>query len=75
MATLQQKKAISPGLLQALPSCVNGRDFSSLAACGQGRAAFANREEFLEKNGNDYESIMQSLVRVFSDSSCCAKAR
>ncbi len=67
-ATLQQKKAISPGLLQALAKLrERARFFFGLLPAGQGRAAFANREEFLEKNGDDYESIMQSLVRVFSE--------
>src|SRR5260221_7082643 len=67
-ATLQQKKAISPGLLQALAKLrERARFFFGLLPAGQGRAAFSNREEFLEKNGDDYDSTMQSLVRVFSE--------
>jgi len=47
---LQQKKAISPGLLQALAKLrETARFFFGLLPAGQGRAAFANREEFLEK--------------------------
>src|SRR5882724_5454094 len=67
-ATLQQKKAISAGLLQALAKLrERARFFFGLLPAGQGRAAFANREKFLEKNGEDYDSIMQSLGRVFSE--------
>jgi ATP-dependent DNA helicase DinG len=61
-ATLQQKKAISPGVIQALARMrERSRFFFGLLPPGEGRSAFTGREEFLEKNGDDYDSVMQSL--------------
>ena len=49
------------------PSCVNVRD-SSLACCRQekGVPRSLNRDGFLEKHGDDYDSVMQSLARVLA---------
>ena len=67
-ATLQQKKAISPGLIQALARLrERSRFFFALLPPGEGRSAFTAREEFLEKNGDDYNSVMQSLKRVVAE--------
>ena len=66
--TLQQKKAISPGLIQALARLrERSRFFFGLLPPGEGRSAFTAREEFLEINGDDYDSIMQSLGRVVAE--------
>ena len=67
-ATLQQKQAISPGLLQALARVrEKSRFFFGLLPAGEGRFAFRNREQFLMKNEEDYDAVMQSLGRVFSE--------
>ncbi|MGH9570879.1 MAG: ATP-dependent DNA helicase, partial [Candidatus Angelobacter sp.] len=67
-ATLQQKQSISAGLLQALAHMrEKSRFLFGMPPAGEGRFAFANREQFLMKNGNDYEAVMQALERVFSE--------
>jgi len=49
-ATLQQKKAISPGVIQALAKLrERSRFFFGLLPPGDGRSAFTNRDAFLEK--------------------------
>ncbi|HSM84707.1 MAG TPA: ATP-dependent DNA helicase [Candidatus Limnocylindrales bacterium] len=64
---LQQKQAMSPGLLQALARLrERSRFFFGLLPSGEGRFAFNQREQFLLKNGDDYDSVMQSLEQVFS---------
>lgn len=64
---LQQKQAMSPGLLQALARLrERSRFFFGLLPSGEGRFAFNHREQFLLKNGDDYDSVMQSLEQVFS---------
>ena len=66
--TLQQKKAISPGLIQALARLrERSRFFFGLLPPGEGRSAFTEREEFLEKHDDDYDSVMQSLGRVVAE--------
>jgi ATP-dependent DNA helicase DinG len=66
--TLQQKKAISPGVIQALARLrERSRFFFGLLPAGEGRSAFTAREEFLEKHGDDYDSVMQSLKRVVAE--------
>ncbi|HET9839041.1 MAG TPA: ATP-dependent DNA helicase [Candidatus Angelobacter sp.] len=66
--TLQQKKAISPGVIQALARLrERSRFFFGLLPPGEGRSAFAARDEFLEKHGDDYDSVMQSLKRVVAE--------
>ena len=65
--TLQQKQAMSAGLLQALASLrERARFFFGLLPSKEGRVAFTDRDEFLEKNGDEYESLMTTLERVFS---------
>jgi ATP-dependent DNA helicase DinG len=67
-ATLQQKKAISPGVIQSLARLrERSRFFFGLLPPGEGRAAFTNREEFLEQQGDDYDAVMQSLARVLAE--------
>jgi ATP-dependent DNA helicase DinG len=67
-ATLQQKKAISPGIIQALARLrERSRFFFGLLPPGEGRSAFTNREEFLEQHGDDYDAVLQSLARVLGE--------
>jgi ATP-dependent DNA helicase DinG len=67
-ATLQQKKAISPGVVQAVARLrERSRFFFGLLPPGTGRAAFADREEFLEKHGDDYDAVTQSLERLVAE--------
>jgi ATP-dependent DNA helicase DinG len=67
-ATLQRKQAMSATLLQALARMrERARFFFSLLPAGEGRVAFSGREKFLEKNAGDYDAVMQSLGRVFSE--------
>src|SRR5215813_99139 len=67
-ATLQQKKAISPGVIQAVARVrERSRFFFGLLPQGEGRSAFTNRDEFLEQHGDDYDAVMQSLVRVLAE--------
>lgn len=67
-AALTQKQMASAGLLQALARLrERSRFFFGLLPEGHGRFAFENRDEFLEENGEEYNSIMQSLVGVFSE--------
>jgi len=67
-STLQQKKAISPGVIQAVARLrERSRFFFGLLPPGEGRSAFTAREEFLEKHGDDYDSLMQSLGRVVAE--------
>ncbi|HKR97487.1 MAG TPA: ATP-dependent DNA helicase [Candidatus Angelobacter sp.] len=67
-STLQHKKAISPGIIQAVARLrERSRFFFGLLPPGEGRSAFTEREEFLEKNGDDYDSLMQSLERIVAE--------
>src|SRR5580765_6741762 len=67
-ATLQQKKAIWPGVIQALAKLrERSRFFFGLLPPGEGRSAFTNRDGFLEKNSDDYDAVMQSLARVLAE--------
>jgi ATP-dependent DNA helicase DinG len=67
-ATLQNKKAISPGIIQALARLrERSRFFFGLLPPGDGRSAFTEREAFLEKNGDDYDAVMQSLGRIVAE--------
>jgi ATP-dependent DNA helicase DinG len=67
-ATLQQKKAISPGVITALAKLrERSRFFFGLLPPGEGRSAFTNRDGFLEKHGDDYNAVMQSLGRVLAE--------
>jgi ATP-dependent DNA helicase DinG len=65
---LQKKQVMSASLLKALTRLrERSRKFFSLLAGGEGRAAFSRREEFLVKNGAEYDSLMQTLIGVFSE--------
>ncbi|HLJ28610.1 MAG TPA: ATP-dependent DNA helicase [Candidatus Angelobacter sp.] len=65
---LQQKQVISPGLLQALARLrERARFFFGVLPAGQGRFAFENRDQFLEKNGEEYSSVMQAVGGVVSE--------
>lgn len=67
-STLQHKQAMSPGLLQSLGKLrERARFFFGQLPTGEGRFAFRDREGFLEKHGDDYDAVMQSLERVFSE--------
>jgi ATP-dependent DNA helicase DinG len=66
--TLQQKQAMSATLLQALARLrERSRAFFGLLPHRDGRAAFTQREEFLEEHGEHYEALMQALDHVFSE--------
>jgi ATP-dependent DNA helicase DinG len=66
--TLQQKQAMSAGLHQALARVrERARFFFGMLPEGEGRFAFGNREEFLEQHGDEFDTAMQSLGRVFSE--------
>jgi len=61
-----QHKAMSAGLLQALARLrERARYFFSLLPQGEGRFAFTHRPQFLEKNSDDYDAVMQALGGVF----------
>jgi ATP-dependent DNA helicase DinG len=63
---LQQKQAMTAGLLQALARLrERARFFFSLLPQGEGRFAFSHRAQFLEKNSDDYDAVMQALGGVF----------
>ena len=67
-STLQQKQVMSASLLNAIARLrERARFFFGLLPASEGRSAFSNREEFLVKNGEDYDSLMQSLAHVFSE--------
>jgi ATP-dependent DNA helicase DinG len=67
-STLQHKQAISPSLLQALARLrERARFFFGMLPVGEGRFAFAARENFLEEHGEDYDSVIQALQWVFSE--------
>jgi ATP-dependent DNA helicase DinG len=67
-STLPPKQAMSAGLLQALGRMrEKARFFFGLLPAGEGRFAFRDREGFLMKNGEDYDALMQSVGRVFSE--------
>ncbi|HKD44316.1 MAG TPA: helicase C-terminal domain-containing protein [Candidatus Angelobacter sp.] len=67
-ATLSKKQATSAGLLQALARLrERARLFFGLLPTGEGRFAFRQREQFLEKNQDAYNAVMQALRRVFSE--------
>ena len=66
--TLQHKQAASAALLQTLARLrERSRFFFSLLPAVPGRSAFENRNGFLEENGDDYGSLMQTLAAVFSE--------
>ncbi|HYX53505.1 MAG TPA: ATP-dependent DNA helicase [Candidatus Limnocylindrales bacterium] len=65
--TLQQKQCMTPSLLQALGRLrERARFFFGQLPSGEGRFAFADREAFLMKQGEDYDAIMKGLEQVFS---------
>ncbi len=67
-STLQQKKAISPGVIQAVARLrERSRFFFGQLPPGEGRSAFAQREEFLEQHGDDYDAVLQSLGRTIAE--------
>ena len=67
-STLQQKKTISPGVIQAVARLrERSRFFFGQLPPGEGRSAFAQREEFLEQHGDDYDAVLQSLGRTVAE--------
>ena len=65
---LGQKQAMTGSMHQALARLrERARFFFSLLPTGEGRFAFERRDQFLEENSDDYESIMGTLGRVFSE--------
>jgi ATP-dependent DNA helicase DinG len=67
-SALQQKQAMSATLLQALARLrERSKAFFGQLPQGEGRFAFTERAQFLEEHGEYYESLMQTLERVFSE--------
>src|SRR5262249_36181160 len=67
-ATLQHKQASSAGVSQSLGRLrERARFFFGLLPAGEGRFAFTERNNFLEKHGDDYVAVMDSLENVFHE--------
>ena len=67
-ASLQRNHALSASLAGAVKSLRERSNFFfSLLPPGEGRFAFENRREFLEENGDEFLSLMQSLQRLVSE--------
>ncbi|HEV2989534.1 MAG TPA: ATP-dependent DNA helicase [Candidatus Angelobacter sp.] len=65
---LRQENAMRPTLLQALARLrERAAFFYSILPEGQGRYPFANRAEFLEEAGNEYDAVMEALQWTFSE--------
>lgn len=63
--TLQRAQLASGTLLQATAGVrEHAQRFFSLLPAGEGRFAFENRPEFLEENGDEYQSVMRALGRL-----------
>jgi len=66
--TLRIRKMLPASVVQA---CNNLRErsqfFFGLIPTGDGRFAFNNRGEFLEENGDEYISVMNSITRVMAE--------
>lgn len=63
--TLQKAQLGSGTLLQATAGVrEKAQKFFSLLPAGEGRFAFENRPEFLEENGDEYQSVMRALGRL-----------
>ncbi|MGA2000467.1 MAG: ATP-dependent DNA helicase [Terriglobales bacterium] len=63
--TLQKAQLASGTLLQATAGVrEHAQRFFSLLPAGEGRFAFENRPEFLEENGDEYQSVMRALGRL-----------
>ena len=66
--TLKQKELLSPTLLQAVAKLRDKvQRFYSVLPVKQGRFAFENRPQFLEKHGESYSGLMQSLDWLFAE--------
>ncbi len=66
--TLQKTQLASPALLQATAGVrEHAQRFFSLLPPGEGRFAFEGRPEFLEENGDEYQSVMRALGRLQSE--------
>jgi ATP-dependent DNA helicase DinG len=66
--SLQRNHALSASLAGAVKSLrERSMFFFSLLPQGDGRFAFENRREFLEENGDEFLSLMQSLQRLVSE--------
>jgi ATP-dependent DNA helicase DinG len=67
-ASLQRNHSLSASLAGAVKSLrERAMFFFSLLPPGEGRFAFENRREFLEENGDEFLSLMQSLQRLVSE--------
>jgi ATP-dependent DNA helicase DinG len=63
--TLQKAQLASGTLLQATAGVrEHAQRFFALLPAGEGRFAFENRPEFLEENGDEYQSVMRALGRL-----------
>ena len=66
--SLQRNHALSASLAGAVKSLrERSMFFFSLLPPGDNRFAFENRREFLEENGDEFISLMQSLQRLVSE--------
>jgi ATP-dependent DNA helicase DinG len=67
---LRQKNALSAAILAATANLRERSDFFFALIPAQGnetRFAFDTRPEFMEENGDEYESVMRALVRLGTD--------
>jgi ATP-dependent DNA helicase DinG len=67
---LKQKSALTPGLVQACGGLRERSQFFFSLIPQQGneqRFAFTQRNEFLEENGDEYESVMRQLTRLATE--------
>jgi ATP-dependent DNA helicase DinG len=67
---LKQKSALTPGVVQACGGLRERSQFFFSLIPQQGneqRFAFTQRNEFLEENGDEYESVMRQLTRLATE--------
>ena len=67
-ALLQREKLYTPGISRAIKALRDHSQlFFSLLPAHDGRFAFDTRREFLEENGEEYDSLHQALRRVLAE--------
>ena len=64
-------RRVNVPVIDVMPACGHVRDraqfFFSLVPSGEGRFAFENRPEFLEENGDEYLSLQNALLRLYTE--------
>jgi len=63
-------RRVDAPITEVMPACAHVRDrsqfFFSLIPPGEGRFAFDNRPEFLEENGDEYLSLQNALLQLYT---------